>query len=65
MTIDYSHSEPTQRRGSPLLLVLAWAVVGIPALWGVAMTARTAMQLFHSPPAHSSGPSTAGASTGK
>lgn len=65
MTIDYSQTHAPQRRGSPLLVALAWAVVGIPALWGVAMTARTAMQLFHSPPVHSSGPSAAGVSTGK
>jgi hypothetical protein len=65
MTIDYSHSQPTQRPGSPLLVVLAWAVVGIPALWGIAMTGRTAMQLFHAPPAHSAAASTTAPATGK
>lgn len=65
MTIDYSQTHAPQRPGSPLLVVLAWAVVGIPALWGIAMTGRTAMQLFHSPPAQSAGASATGAATGK
>ncbi|HEX3844884.1 MAG TPA: hypothetical protein VHV80_11010 [Steroidobacteraceae bacterium] len=28
-------------------LVLAWAFVGIPLLWGVLQTLRNAMKLFH------------------
>lgn len=31
---------------SPILVVLAWVVVAIPALWGISMSARTASQLF-------------------
>ena len=66
MTIDYSSAGTSPRHGSPLLVILAWAVVGIPALWGVAMTARTAMQLFHSPPAAApAAVSTTGPATGK
>ena len=64
MTLDYSQGAPP-RRGSALLVILAWSVVGIPALWGIAMTARTAMQLFHSPPAHSAPASTTAPATSK
>jgi hypothetical protein len=28
-------------------LVLAWALVGIPLLWGVLQTLRNALKLFH------------------
>ena len=28
-------------------LVLAWAFVGIPLIWGVVMTVNNAMALFH------------------
>ena len=28
-------------------LILAWAFVGIPLLWGVLQTLRNAMKLFH------------------
>lgn len=50
MTVDYASSADA-KRSSPLLVLLAWMVVGLPALWGVAMSARAAMQLFHPPPA--------------
>jgi hypothetical protein len=33
-------------RSSPLLVALAWAVVALPAVWGIYMTARTSVQLF-------------------
>lgn len=33
-------------RSSPLLVAIAWAVVAIPAAWGISMTARTSVQLF-------------------
>ena len=33
-------------RNSPVLLALAWAVVAIPAAWGISMTAKTSVQLF-------------------
>ncbi len=37
---------------SPLLVALTWAVVTVPALWGLSYTVRNAMKLFtHQPPA--------------
>jgi hypothetical protein len=34
------------RSGDALKVALAWAIVGIPLLWGVAMTLRNAVKLF-------------------
>lgn len=34
------------RASDSVKLVLAWAVVGIPLLWGVYMTLQNAMKLF-------------------
>ncbi|WP_281353064.1 MFS transporter small subunit [Aureimonas leprariae] len=31
---------------SPLKLALAWAFVGLPLLWGVVMTLKSALPLF-------------------
>ena len=36
-------------RSSPVLLVIAWLVVGIPAAWGVAQTVTKSLDLFKSP----------------
>jgi hypothetical protein len=36
-------------RTSTVLLVVAWAIVGIPALWGVSQTVRTSANLFERP----------------
>jgi hypothetical protein len=41
---------PAPRRTSPLLLIVAWLVVGIPAAWGVSQTVMRSMDLFTSPP---------------
>ncbi len=46
--IDYRAPEPP--RTSPLLLIVAWLVVGIPAAWGVSQTVMRSMDLFTSPP---------------
>lgn len=50
-------------RTSPLLVALAWAVVAVPAAWGIYMTAMTSVQLFKptapAPAAHSA-PATPG-----
>ena len=35
---------------SPLLIVAAWLIVGIPAAWGVYNTALNAKKLFAAPP---------------
>ena len=40
--------------GSMLRVLLAWAVVTIPALWGIAMTIRTSTKLFAAPAAQTS-----------
>ena len=34
------------RTSDALKVVVAWAIVGIPLLWGVAMTLRNAIKLF-------------------
>jgi hypothetical protein len=32
---------------SPMLIALAWAIVGIPWLWGISQTLNNAAKLFH------------------
>ena len=39
------------RGTSPLLLIVAWLVVGVPAAWGVSQTVMRSMDLFISPAA--------------
>ena len=34
------------RTGTAIKLTIAWAFVGLPLLWGVAMTLRNAIKLF-------------------
>ena len=36
---------------SPLTLVLAWLIVGVPAAWGVTQTIRQSLKLFTAPAA--------------
>jgi hypothetical protein len=36
-------------RTSPLLLIVAWLVVGIPAAWGVSQTVMRSLDLFIAP----------------
>ena len=38
------------RATSPLLLIVAWLVVGIPAAGGVSQTVMRSLDLFKSPP---------------
>ncbi len=47
--LDYRTPQPP--RTSPLLLIVAWLVVGVPAAWGVSQTVMRSMDLFRSPPA--------------
>jgi len=42
---------PETKTTSPLLIVAAWLIVGIPASWGVYNTALNAKKLFVAPPA--------------
>lgn len=43
-----STSTPLPSSRTPVIhLVLAWAFVGIPLLWGVLQTLRNALKLFH------------------
>ena len=44
------YATPAQHRTSPLLLLVAWLVVGIPAAWGVSQTVMRSLDLFKSPP---------------
>lgn len=54
-TIDYSSRKGTSPpRASMARVLLAWAVVTIPAAWGIAMTIRTSTQLFKTPAAQTS-----------
>jgi hypothetical protein len=43
-TNDQSPSQPAA--SNPMVLVLAWAAVGAPLLWGVLQTLRKALALF-------------------
>ena len=38
---------PPSTRTTVTHLILAWAFVGIPLLWGVLQTLRNALKLFH------------------
>ena len=40
-------THPSSSRTSALHLILAWAFVSIPLLWGVLQTLRNALKLFH------------------
>lgn len=42
-------AKPTEK-SSPLLVLLAWAVVAIPLAWGVTQTVKTSLALFKVPP---------------
>ena len=44
-------SDDRSHRTSPLLLIVAWLVVGIPAAWGVRQTVMRSLDLFRAPPA--------------
>jgi hypothetical protein len=39
-------SADRQRRSSPVILALAWLAVGVPLLWGMALTLERALALF-------------------
>ena len=47
-TVDYA--TPQHARTSPLLVALAWFIVGVPAAWGVSQTFTRSLQLFTAPP---------------
>lgn len=40
-------NQSQEEHGTGIKLILFWALVGIPLLWGVAQTALNAMKLFH------------------
>ncbi len=46
MSVEGQMSNPNVRRTSPIELVLAWGFVGIPLLWGIAMTLDNAVKIF-------------------
>ncbi len=44
---------------SPLLVVLAWAIVVIPTAWGLNYTVQNAVKIFTAPPPAASSPAPA------
>jgi hypothetical protein len=52
-----SPSDASAHPTSHLLVLVAWLIVGIPALWGVSQTFRQALKLVqHAPPAAATNP---------
>ena len=48
------HSEPHDPHAStthPVLILIAWVIVGAPLLWGVSQTFMKSLDLFRPPPA--------------
>ena len=44
---------PPHPRGTQVIaLIISWAIVGVPAAWGVAQTVRKSIPLFTRPTAH-------------
>ena len=41
-----THNKSTVTKTSPLLILLAWAIVGVPWLWGISQTFQKAVALF-------------------
>ncbi len=46
MSISSNYDRPQRVRGTGVKLVVFWALVGIPLLWGVANTIGDATKLF-------------------
>jgi hypothetical protein len=49
MTTDHpktSPSSPSSPSSSPLVVIVAWLLVGLPLLWGVTQTFSKALALF-------------------
>jgi hypothetical protein len=46
--IDYETKQPSST--SPVVLIVAWLIVLIPAAWGVSQTVTKSMDLFRAPP---------------
>lgn len=46
MTRDANAMNNSARHGSALAVAAAWAVVVLPAAWGITQTARTSLHLF-------------------
>lgn len=44
--VDRVHAATNVSSGSTVALVIAWAIVGIPAAWGVAQTVIKSLALF-------------------
>ena len=44
--VDRTHATAGTSTGSTLALVIAWAIVGIPAVWGVTQTVIKSLALF-------------------
>jgi hypothetical protein len=49
MTEQYDQPNTPTPNSSKGLLIIAWLIVGLPALWGVSQTVQTSMKLFNPP----------------
>ena len=49
-TLEYATPSQPHRASSPILIAIAWIIVGVPAAWGVTQTLHKSMALFQSPP---------------
>jgi len=47
----YSSATENHSTTNPLLIAVAWIVVGVPLAWGVTQTGKTSFSLFRHPPA--------------
>ena len=42
-------TDQTAKKSSPLIIVLAWAIVIVPTAWGFSYTLQNAMKIFTAP----------------
>jgi hypothetical protein len=45
-TTTTTDDRATKLSHNPVVVILAWAAVGVPLLWGVALTLKKALALF-------------------
>ncbi|GAC1417420.1 MAG: hypothetical protein NVSMB62_08100 [Acidobacteriaceae bacterium] len=53
------NTAPAATHSSPLLVVLAWAIVILPTAWGLNYTVQNAMKIFTAPKPAASSPAPA------
>ena len=47
-----------EKQTSPIVLIVAWLIVGVPAAWGVEQTVLKSLDLFRSQPPPATQPAT-------